>query len=324
MNIDYYETLSVSRNASGAEIKKAYRKLAMKYHPDRNPDDREAEDKFKSCTEAYEVLSDEQKREIYNTYGHDGLKNSGYRGPENADDIFSSFGDIFEGFFGFGSRGGRTRARQGKGLRYDLELTLEQAFHGVEEEIFGHLTGARGGIIRSRQAPGFISDHVGLDNHLAHHVCRLIASTPDIQESGQTLLHGHGADGIRKVDIGKTGDQLELHVLEVGDLVDDDRLGVESRRFGIGQVDQIAGGPGGALGQKADGNLLVLGGLLQFQDQTRAFLVGFHRGHDSISFEIHPLDRSRIDSYRCRIRLHHEKTRVRRPVTPIRQPWIGP
>ena len=100
MSIDYYETLFVNRNSSAGEIKKAYRKLAMKYHPDRNPDDKEAEEKFKSCTEAYEVLSDEKKRKIYDTYGHDGLKNSGYSGPGNAEDIFSSFGDIFGDLFG--------------------------------------------------------------------------------------------------------------------------------------------------------------------------------------------------------------------------------
>ena len=94
MSVDYYEILSVTRSASSGEIKKAYRKLAMKYHPDRNPGDKEAEDSFKSCTEAYEVLSDEKKREIYNTYGHDGLKNSGYSSPGSAEDVFSSFGDV--------------------------------------------------------------------------------------------------------------------------------------------------------------------------------------------------------------------------------------
>ena len=83
MNVDYYEILSVSRTASHTDIKKSYRKLAMKYHPDKNPGDKEAEDKFKSCTEAYEVLSDEKKKQIYDTYGHDGLKNSGYSGPGN-------------------------------------------------------------------------------------------------------------------------------------------------------------------------------------------------------------------------------------------------
>lgn len=139
MSVDYYETLSVSRNASGSDIKKAYRKLAMKYHPDRNPDDKAAEERFKACTEAYEVLSDERKREIYDTYGHDGLKNSGYSGPGSAEDIFSSFGDIFGDLFGFGG-GGRSRARRdgpvpGNDLRYDVEITFMEAVHGVSKEV---------------------------------------------------------------------------------------------------------------------------------------------------------------------------------------------
>ena len=139
MSVDYYEILSVSREASSGEIKKAYRKLAMKYHPDRNPGDKEAENRFKSCTEAYEVLSDERKRDIYNRYGHDGLKNSGYNGPGNADDIFSSFGDIFGDLFGFGG-GQRTRARNdgpipGNDLRYDVEITFMEAVHGVSKEV---------------------------------------------------------------------------------------------------------------------------------------------------------------------------------------------
>ncbi len=111
MSIDYYELLVVSRDADSGEIKKAYRKLAMKYHPDRNPDDKNAEEQFKLCTEAYEVLSDAKKKQIYDTYGHDGLKNSGYNGPGNAEDIFSSFGDIFSDLFGFGG-GGRSRERR--------------------------------------------------------------------------------------------------------------------------------------------------------------------------------------------------------------------
>lgn len=139
MSDDYYEILSVSRNADRGEIKKAYRKLAMKYHPDKNPGDREAEEKFKSCTEAYEVLSDENKKRVYDTYGHEGLKNSGYQGPGSADDIFSSFGDIFGDLFGFGS-GGRTRGRpdgpvNGNDLRYDVEITFMEAVHGVSKEV---------------------------------------------------------------------------------------------------------------------------------------------------------------------------------------------
>src|SRR6056297_1525516 len=127
---DYYEKLAVSRNAGDGEIKKAYRKLAMKYHPDRNPGDKEAEASFKECTEAYEVLSDGQKRRIYDTYGHDGLKNSGYSGPGNFEDVFSSFGDIFGDIFGFG--GGRSQARRngpipGNDLRYDLPISFMEA-----------------------------------------------------------------------------------------------------------------------------------------------------------------------------------------------------
>jgi molecular chaperone DnaJ len=133
---DYYEVLGVSRDASEAEVKKAYRKLAMENHPDRNPGDHEAEERFKEAAEAYEVLRDREKRQIYDQFGHAGLEGSGFRGFSGFDDIFSSFGDIFEDFFGFGTRRGRrSRARQGSSLRYDLELGLEDAFYGKEEEI---------------------------------------------------------------------------------------------------------------------------------------------------------------------------------------------
>ena len=138
MNKDYYEILSVARGASSGEIKKAYRKLAMQYHPDRNPDNKEAEAKFKECTEAYEVLSDEKKRQIYDAYGHEGLKSSGYSGPGNFEDVFSSFGDIFGDLFGFG--GGRSRGRNdgpvpGNDLRYDVSITFMEAVHGVSKEV---------------------------------------------------------------------------------------------------------------------------------------------------------------------------------------------
>jgi molecular chaperone DnaJ len=134
---DYYEILGVSRDAAADEIKRAYRKLAMQYHPDKNPGDKEAEERFKEAAEAYEVLRDREKREIYDRFGHEGLQGTGFRGFGGFEDIFGSFGDIFEEFFGFGggTRGRRSRSRPGNNLRYDLEMTLEEAFHGKEQEI---------------------------------------------------------------------------------------------------------------------------------------------------------------------------------------------
>jgi len=134
---DYYDVLSVSRTASSSEIKKAYRMLAMKYHPDRNPDDQEAEAHFKECAEAYEVLSDVQKRKIYDTYGHEGLKNSGYQGPGNFEDIFSGFGDLFGDLFGRREGGGTRRNGPipGNDLRYDLTISFMEAVHGTAREV---------------------------------------------------------------------------------------------------------------------------------------------------------------------------------------------
>jgi len=137
MELDYYEVLGVSRSASQDEVKKAYRKLAMKFHPDRNPDDKEAEEKFKQSTEAYEVLSDSNKRQIYDTYGHEGLKSRGYQGPD-FEDIFSSFGDIFGDIFGFGraeTRGTKHGPIRGSDLRYDLTINFMEAVHGVSKDV---------------------------------------------------------------------------------------------------------------------------------------------------------------------------------------------
>ena len=100
---DYYEILGVSKTASDDEIKKNYRKTAMQCHPDKNPGDKKAEERFKEAAEAYEVLSDKQKREIYDQYGHKGLSNTGFSGFDGFDDIFTNFGDIFEDVFGFGN-----------------------------------------------------------------------------------------------------------------------------------------------------------------------------------------------------------------------------
>jgi molecular chaperone DnaJ len=137
---DYYDILGVDRSADSETIKKAYRKLAIKYHPDKNPDDPAAEDKFKEAAEAYEVLSNPEKKQAYDRFGHQGLNGGGYGGGSsmNMEDIFSQFGDIFggtgfEGFFGGSSRGGRTR--RGSNLRIKLKLTLQEIATGVEKKI---------------------------------------------------------------------------------------------------------------------------------------------------------------------------------------------
>ena len=138
---DYYEILGISKNAGDTELKQAYRKLALKYHPDKNKGDAKAEDKFKEATEAYEVLRDPKKRASYDRYGHNGVSGLGGFSGTQADfsDIFGDFdlGDIFEGFFG-SSMGGRSRSkrsRRGADLQYDMPITLEDAAAGKEVRI---------------------------------------------------------------------------------------------------------------------------------------------------------------------------------------------
>ena len=138
---DYYEILGVGRNADETEIKKSYRKLAMKYHPDKNPGDKEAEEKFKEAAEAYEILSDSQKRARYDQFGHAGMGGSGGfgggAGGMNMEDIFSQFGDIFGGGFGgFGGGGSRSRrAYKGSNLRIRVKLTLEEIAKGATKKV---------------------------------------------------------------------------------------------------------------------------------------------------------------------------------------------
>ncbi|MCH8192476.1 MAG: molecular chaperone DnaJ [Planctomycetes bacterium] len=139
---DYYKVLGVQKNASADEVKRAYRALAMKYHPDKNPGDKAAEGKFKNCAEAYEVLSDAEKRQRYDQYGHEGLRGAGMHdfSRMNVEDIFSVFGfdDFFSGIFGGGARRGNGRrggAAKGFDLETSVELTLEEVARGAEKTI---------------------------------------------------------------------------------------------------------------------------------------------------------------------------------------------
>ncbi len=136
---DYYELLEVERSADGSTLKAAYRKLAMRYHPDRNPGCGESEARFKAINEAYDCLKDPQKRAAYDRFGHNAFQQGGFghagRGQGGAE--FSDLGDIFETIFGsaFGGGGGRARPQRGADLRYDMEISLDEAFHGKETQI---------------------------------------------------------------------------------------------------------------------------------------------------------------------------------------------
>ena len=132
---DYYEVLGLSRQASDDEIKKSFKKLAMKYHPDRNPDNPKAEESFKEAKEAYEVLSDSQKRSAYDQFGHEGVDQSvGGGGAQGFGDFGDAFGDIFGDIFG-GKQSQRSNVYRGADLRYNMEITLENAAKGTETKI---------------------------------------------------------------------------------------------------------------------------------------------------------------------------------------------
>jgi len=128
---DYYQVLNVSKQASESELKKAYRQLALKYHPDKNSGDQAAEEKFKEAAEAYEVLKDPEKRQIYDQFGHEGLKGRGFSGFQGFEDIFSSFGDVFQDFFGGGGR----REQTGADLRLDVTISFTEAAFGTDKKV---------------------------------------------------------------------------------------------------------------------------------------------------------------------------------------------
>lgn len=155
--IDYYEILGCERTADDTTLKTSYRKLAMKYHPDKTGGCKDSESKFKAVSEAYEVLKDPQKRAAYDRYGHAAFKQNGGGGGGNGD--FGAFSDIFESMFGEfmggqGGGGGRRQARRGADLRYDMEITLEDAFHGRESQITVDVASACEGCSGSGAKPG--------------------------------------------------------------------------------------------------------------------------------------------------------------------------
>jgi molecular chaperone DnaJ len=151
--IDFYELLGVSRDADGATLKSAYRKLAMQYHPDRNPGCQDSENRFKAISAAYECLKDPQKRAAYDRYGHAAFQNGGPGGFHGGGD-FADIGDIFETIFGSAFGGGRQQPRRGADLRYDMEVTLDEAFHGKTNEIEIEVSQTCETCVGSGAAPG--------------------------------------------------------------------------------------------------------------------------------------------------------------------------
>jgi len=183
---DYYDVLGVSRNADQAEIKSAYRKLAIKYHPDKNPNNKEAEEKFKEAAEAYEVLSNPEKRSRYDQFGHAGASSGfgGAGGGMNMEDIFSQFGDIFGGggspfdsfFGGGGSRSGR-RVSKGSNLRIKVKLTLQEIAHGAEKKIKVN-----------KQVVCNNCDGSGAKDKSSFHTCRTCGGTGAVRRVTNTIL----------------------------------------------------------------------------------------------------------------------------------------
>ncbi|WP_257670631.1 molecular chaperone DnaJ [Parapedobacter tibetensis] len=182
---DYYDVLGVSRNADQAEIKSAYRKLAIKYHPDKNPNNKEAEEKFKEAAEAYEVLSNPEKRQRYDQFGHGGNAAGGFSGGGmNMEDIFSQFGDIFGGggspfdsFFGGGGQRGGRRVAKGTNLRIKVKLTLQEIAKGAEKKIRVN-----------KQVICSTCDGTGAKDKSSFHTCRTCGGTGAVRRVTNTIL----------------------------------------------------------------------------------------------------------------------------------------
>ncbi len=208
---DYYEVLGVSKGASDSEIKKAYRKMAIKFHPDKNPDDAAAEAKFKEAAEAYEILSDNQKRQQYDQFGHSmgggGFGGGGFSGGGmNMDDIFSQFGDIFGGGgFGGGGRQRRgPRRRKGSNLRVKIKLTLEDIVNGVEKKIkVNKQVAAEGVEFSSCSACGGSGQVTRVTNTILG-AMQTASTCPTCQGAGQTVSkrpNGVDASGLERKEV---------------------------------------------------------------------------------------------------------------------------
>lgn len=209
---DYYDILGVGPTASEEEIKRSYRRLALKYHPDRNPGDRQAEDRFKEAAEAYEVLRDPEKRRLYDRYGHAGLQGTGFHGFTGFEDIFSSFGDIFEGFFGFGggARDRRPRASRGLDLHQDLQISFLDAAFGKEKEIEVPRVQTCEACHGTGLEPGFQREVCPICGGMGKLVrsqgfIRIATTCPECGGSGERITHPCFECGGRgKVRVGKT------------------------------------------------------------------------------------------------------------------------
>lgn len=285
---DYYEVLGVSKGASADEIKKAYRKIAIKYHPDKNPDDPTAEDKFKEAAEAYEVLSDDQKRQRYEQFGHQGVNGGGFGGGGgmNMEDIFSQFGDIFgggggggfESFFGGGGQRGGRRVRKGSNLRIKLKLTLEEVAKGVEKKIK---------VKRYEACP--VCDGNGSKNGTALNTCPTCQGQGQVKRVVNTMLgqmvssstcptcHGEGKTVSQKCDACHgEGRQLREEVISINvpaGVAD----GMQLSMSGKGNVPERGGIPGDLLIQieeehhptlRRDGNNVMYEQYVSFVDAT--------------------------------------------------------
>lgn len=210
---DYYEVLGISKGASESEIKKAYRKLALKYHPDKNPGDKQAEENFKEAAEAYEVLSNADKRARYDQFGHSGMSGAAGGGFGGAgmsmDDIFSQFGDIFGSAFGggagFGGGGGRQRATRGSNLRIRVKLNLEEIANGVRKKIkVNKLVNAAGSTYKTCQTCGGSGRVMRVTNTFLGQM-QTASTCPSCNGDGKTIekkAPGSDANGqIRQEDV---------------------------------------------------------------------------------------------------------------------------